>query len=83
MKLRSSEELAVVSYKFGLIPGEKLWDDLTLKPSTDLQDLMTRIEMYARLEDDVKQAEQALGTSFRGDDRFKRWKVVRRTVKDR
>ncbi|GFZ19306.1 hypothetical protein Acr_28g0000110 [Actinidia rufa] len=77
-----SEELAeshpklkkVVSYKLGLTPCEKLWDDLMLNPSTDLQDLMTRMEMYARLEDDVRQAKRASGMSFWGEGAFKRWK---------
>ena len=58
-----SEELAVVSYKLGLTPGKKLWDDLMLNSLTDLWDLMSRVQMYARLEDDVKQAEQAILTS--------------------
>ena len=49
-----SEELVVVSYKLGLTPGEKLWDDLTLNPLNDLRDLISRVEMYARLKDDVK-----------------------------
>ena len=44
----------MVSYKLGLTLGEKLCDDLTLPP-TDLQDLMSPMEMYARLEDDVRQ----------------------------
>ncbi|GFZ09797.1 hypothetical protein Acr_21g0003960 [Actinidia rufa] len=30
------EELAVVSYKLGLTPGEKLWEDPMLNPPTDL-----------------------------------------------
>ena len=47
----------MVSYKLGLTPGEKLWEDLMLNPPADLQDLMSRVEMFAQLEDDVKQAE--------------------------
>ena len=31
-----SEELIVLSYKLRLMPEEKLWDDLTLKPPTEL-----------------------------------------------
>ncbi|GFY92892.1 haloacid dehalogenase-like hydrolase (HAD) superfamily protein [Actinidia rufa] len=47
-----SEELAVASYKLGLTLGERLWEDLTLRPPADLQELMSRVEMFARLEDD-------------------------------
>ena len=43
------EELAIVSYKLGLTPRE----DLTLSLLTDLWDLMSRVEMFARLQDDV------------------------------
>ncbi|GFZ04798.1 hypothetical protein Acr_17g0003700 [Actinidia rufa] len=60
-----SEELAVASYKLGLIPGESLWENLTLDPPTDLQGLMSRVEMFARFEDDVKQVEKATGTNSR------------------
>ena len=31
-----SKELVVVNYKLRTIPGEKLWDDLTLNPPTKL-----------------------------------------------
>ncbi|GFZ06702.1 hypothetical protein Acr_18g0008720 [Actinidia rufa] len=51
-----SEELTVVSYKLGLISGEKLWEDLTLNLPADLQDLMSRVEIFAWLEDDIWQA---------------------------
>ena len=47
------EELAVVSYKLGLTFRERLWEDLVLNPLTDLWDLKSRVEMFARLEDDV------------------------------
>ncbi|GFY96793.1 hypothetical protein Acr_11g0010990 [Actinidia rufa] len=50
-----SEELAVVSYKLGLTLRERLWENLTLDPPINLRDLMSRVEMFARLEDDVKQ----------------------------
>ncbi|GFS32725.1 hypothetical protein Acr_00g0024210 [Actinidia rufa] len=49
-----SEELAVASYKLKLTPRERLWENLTLNPLTDLQDLMSPIEMFARLEDDIR-----------------------------
>ncbi|GFS36525.1 hypothetical protein Acr_00g0046500 [Actinidia rufa] len=45
-----SEELAMASYKLRLTPRERLWENLTLNPSTDLQDLMSRVEMFAQLE---------------------------------
>ncbi|XP_057506017.1 uncharacterized protein LOC130789309 [Actinidia eriantha] len=49
-----SEESAVASYKLGLTPEERLWENLTLNPPTDLRDLMSRVKMFARLEYDVK-----------------------------
>ena len=57
----------MVSYKLGLTPDGKLWDDLTLKPLIELRDLMSRVEMYANLEDYVKQTERAVGMSSRGE----------------
>ena len=36
-----NEMLCKVSYKLGLTPSEKLWDNLTLNPLADLRDLMT------------------------------------------
>ncbi|XP_057481985.1 uncharacterized protein LOC130768895 [Actinidia eriantha] len=56
-----SEEMAVASYKLGLAPGDRLWENLTLDPPTDLRDLMSQVEMFARLEDDVRQAERTEG----------------------
>ena len=64
------EELTVVSYKLRLTLGEKLWVDLTLNPLVDLHDLMSRVEMFARLEDNVTQGERALGSSYQGDGKF-------------
>ena len=49
-----SKELAVVSYKLGLIPSKKFRNDLMLNPLIELQDLMSRVDMYATLEDNVK-----------------------------
>ena len=54
---RCSKELAVVNYKLNLTSGEKLWDNLTLNPSTDLRDIISQVKMYALLEEDVKQDE--------------------------
>ena len=56
-----SEELVVASYKLGLILRERLWKNLTLDPLTDLRDLMSRVKMFAQLEDDAKQAKKAIG----------------------
>ncbi|GFZ00575.1 hypothetical protein Acr_14g0002100 [Actinidia rufa] len=46
------EELVVVSCNVGLTPCEKLSEDLMLKPPADLQDLMSWVKTFARLEDD-------------------------------
>ncbi|GFZ02249.1 hypothetical protein Acr_15g0008570 [Actinidia rufa] len=62
-----SEEMAVASYKLGLAPGDRLWENLALDPPTDLRDLMSRVEMFARLEDEVRQAEKAEGRVGRGE----------------
>ena len=69
-----SKDLSVVNQKFELTPTEKLWDDLTLNPPTDLKNLMMRVEMYARLEEDVGQAERTLRSSSKGEGSFKKWK---------
>ena len=45
----------MVNYKLGLTLSEKLWEYLMLNPLTDLHDLMTQVEMFARIEDDVRQ----------------------------
>ena len=66
------EELAVASYKLGLTLGERLWKNLTLNPPTDLWDLMSRVEMFTRLEDDVKQAEKAVGITTKGEGPHKK-----------
>ncbi|GFY97772.1 hypothetical protein Acr_12g0003130 [Actinidia rufa] len=55
------EEMAVASYKLGLAPGDRLWENLMLDPPTGLRDLMSQVEMFARLEDDVRQAEKTEG----------------------
>ncbi|GFZ19130.1 hypothetical protein Acr_27g0008690 [Actinidia rufa] len=55
-----SEELAITSYRLGLTPGERLWENLTLNLLTDFRDLMSRVEMFARLEDNVRQVEKAM-----------------------
>ncbi|GFY96855.1 hypothetical protein Acr_11g0011610 [Actinidia rufa] len=52
------EELVVANYKLVLTLGERLWEDLTLNPPANLQDLMSRVKMFAQLEDDVQQAER-------------------------
>ncbi|GFZ21626.1 hypothetical protein Acr_29g0007880 [Actinidia rufa] len=62
-----SEEMAVARYKLGLAPEDRLWENLTLDPPTDLWDLMSQVEMFARLEDDVRQAEKAEGKIARGE----------------
>ncbi|GFY88082.1 hypothetical protein Acr_06g0000220 [Actinidia rufa] len=69
-----SEELAVASYKLVLTHGERLWENWMLNPPTDLWDLMSQIEMFAQLEDDVKQVEKAIGVTTRGEGPFKKQK---------
>ena len=54
-----SKELAVTSYKFGLTRGERLWENLTLNPPTDLRNLMSRVKMFTRSEDDVRHAKKS------------------------
>ena len=61
----------MVSYKLGLTPSKKLWKALTLNPLNELHDLMSRVEMFARLKDDVKQVKRAAGTSSKGNSKFK------------
>ena len=67
-----SKELDVVSYRLGLTLREKLWEELILSPPTNLRDLMTQVEMFAWLKDDVLQAERATGSSSWGDGTFKK-----------
>ncbi|GFZ02352.1 hypothetical protein Acr_15g0009600 [Actinidia rufa] len=69
-----SEEMAVASYKLGLSPGDRLWENLTLDPPTGLRDLMSRVEMFARLEDDVRESEKTEGKLGRGEASVKRRK---------
>ena len=59
-------------YKLGLTLGERLWKNLTLNPPTDLRDLMSQVEMFAWLEDDVKQAEKVTGITTRGEGPYKK-----------
>ena len=40
-----SKKLIVVNYKLSLTPSEKLWDDLTFNPPTNLQGQMAQVEM--------------------------------------
>ena len=47
---------------------------MTFNPPTDLWDLMSWVEMFARLEEDVKQAEKAMGMLARGEGPFKKQK---------
>ncbi|GFS35059.1 hypothetical protein Acr_00g0037570 [Actinidia rufa] len=69
-----SEEMAMASYKLGLFPGDRLWENLTLDPPTGLRDLMSRVEMFARLEDDVRESEKAEGKLGRAKASVKRRK---------
>ncbi|GFS42021.1 hypothetical protein Acr_00g0077750 [Actinidia rufa] len=64
------EELSLVIY-LRLPPVEKLWKNLTLNPLDELHDLMSRVEMFAHLEDNVRKAERATRISFKGNSKFK------------
>ena len=68
------EELVVTNYKLGLIPGEKIWENSMLSLSVDLQNLMSPVEMFTQLEDDVWQVEQNIGLTLRakGNSKGKR-----------
>ncbi|PSR90966.1 Agouti-signaling protein [Actinidia chinensis var. chinensis] len=57
------KELSVASYKLELTPGERLWENLTLTPPTDLWDLISHVKIFVRLEDDIKQAKKATGST--------------------
>ncbi|XP_057478211.1 uncharacterized protein LOC130765726 [Actinidia eriantha] len=69
-----SKEMAVASYNLGLAPGDRLWENLTLDPPNGLRDLMSRVEMFARLEDDVRQAEKTESKAGRGEAQARRQK---------
>ncbi|XP_057463825.1 uncharacterized protein LOC130753666 [Actinidia eriantha] len=66
--------MTVASYKLGLAPRDKLLKNLTLDPLTDLRDLMSRVEMFSRLEDDVRHVKKADGKTTRGEVSFKKRK---------
>ncbi|GFY90652.1 MBOAT (membrane bound O-acyl transferase) family protein [Actinidia rufa] len=53
---------------------DRLWENLTLDPPTDLRDLMSQVEMFARLEDDVRESEKTKGKLGRGEAPVKRRK---------
>ncbi|XP_057466148.1 uncharacterized protein LOC130755691 [Actinidia eriantha] len=69
-----SEEMAVASYKLGLAPEDKLWENLTLDPPNGLRELMSRVEMFAHLEDDVRQVEKTESKAGRGEAQARRRK---------
>ena len=56
--------------------GKKLWEDLTLNPLADIRDLMTRVKMFACLEDDIRHVERASGSSSKGEGSFKKQKSM-------
>ena len=47
-----SEEIAVKNFKLGLAPSSELRQALTRRPAKNMQDLMSRIEQYVRVEED-------------------------------
>ncbi|GFS34537.1 hypothetical protein Acr_00g0034540 [Actinidia rufa] len=44
--------------KLGFTPRKKIWDDLMLEPPIELCDMASRVEKYARLEEDASLAER-------------------------
>ncbi|XP_057488466.1 uncharacterized protein LOC130774448 [Actinidia eriantha] len=66
--------MAVASYKLGLAPGDRLWENLTLDPPNGLRDLISRVEIFSRLEDDVRQAEKTESKTSRGEAQARRRK---------
>ncbi|XP_057505216.1 uncharacterized protein LOC130788530 [Actinidia eriantha] len=66
--------MAVASYKLGLASGDRLWENLTLDPPNGLRDLMSRVEIFARLKDDVRNAEKTEGKASCGEAPAKRRK---------
>ena len=46
-------EIAVASFKIGLPKENPLYQSLTRRPATDLEELMARIEKYAKVGDDL------------------------------
>ncbi|GFS29078.1 hypothetical protein Acr_00g0005240 [Actinidia rufa] len=69
-----SKEMAVASYKLGLSPWDRLCENLTLDPPTGLRDLMSRAEMFAHLEYDVRESEKTEGKVSHGEATIKRRK---------
>ena len=63
-----------MSYKLGMTLEERLWEHLMLNPSTELRDLMSWIEMFAHLEDDINQLEKAVGITTKGKGPHKKQK---------
>ena len=64
--------MVVASYKLDLTLRMRLWKNLMLNPPTDLWDLMSRVEMFAQLEDDVKKAKKATGITTKGEGPHKK-----------
>ncbi|GFY88857.1 hypothetical protein Acr_06g0007970 [Actinidia rufa] len=53
--------MAVASYKLGRALRDRLWENLTLDPPIGLWDLMSRVEMFAHLEDDIRESKKIEG----------------------
>ena len=46
-------EITVASFKIGLPKKNPLYQSLSRRPATDLEELMARIEKYAKFDDDL------------------------------
>ncbi|GFS36376.1 hypothetical protein Acr_00g0045620 [Actinidia rufa] len=64
--------MVVASYKLRLALGDRLWENLTLDPLTDLRDLMSRVKMSERLEDNVRKTKKTEGKVGRGEATVKK-----------
>ncbi|GFY92589.1 hypothetical protein Acr_08g0009850 [Actinidia rufa] len=54
--------------------SKRLWENLTLDPPTGLRYLMSRVEMFAHLEDDIRESEKTEGKVGRSEALVKRRK---------
>jgi hypothetical protein len=56
-----SEEIAVKKFKLGLAPSSELRQAFTRRPAKNMQDLMSRIEQYVRVEEDCSRTKALPG----------------------
>ena len=49
---RCVNNVVVLAFKFGLLHGSKVKDDLTMKPSHNLEEILTRVSGFIKLEEE-------------------------------